>query len=239
MDSRDGAKEDHEPVVIVGQAEVGADDLRQALARLPGRQRLWLWPGLLVVFTVLRGVVDPESFDSSVVLALAVPSVIVVALMSYFVVAGRRAWVKQALANIGGPTSFRFDDFGFSSESKLRQHRLAWTALARATETPESFLIYTSPQTLLIVPKRAFSAADVTALQSLLPERIPPKPDAPARFGNRRPLLMWVVLIVAALSIWHFFSLDGESSPRRGAADPDAPAAVPAEGGVGHADGER
>jgi hypothetical protein len=111
---------------------------------------------------------------------------------------------------MGGPTTFCFDDYGFSSESKLRQHRLAWASLSRARETPEAFLVYTTPLTVLIVPKRAFSESDVATLRRWLPERITAKPLPPTGgLRGRGTLLLWVVLVVTFLSIWHFLANDG------------------------------
>jgi hypothetical protein len=132
--------------------------------------------------------------------------------------ATRRAWTKQAFANVGGQTTFRFDDYGFTWESSLRQHRLAWASLARALETPTAFLVYPSPQTVLIVPKRAFTDADVAVLSRLLRERITLKPAPKAGlFANRawRTVLLWVVLVVTFLAIWQFLDERAPSEHRR------------------------
>lgn len=217
---------------IVGQTEVGEADLRQAHARLPGNQRTWLLPVLMVAFTLLYLVLTPSAFTTHAFLTFVLPVAFVAIFLTYARVAGKRIWVKQALANVGGSTTFRFDDFGFSSESKLRQHRLAWGALARAVETPEAFLIYTTPQTVLIVPKRAFSDAHVAVLRSLFPERIKPQPVATGRISGRFTLLVWVVLVVTFLSIWHFLSIDDAPSRRKRHSESAASrAATAAQGG--------
>ena len=212
---------------IVGEVDVNESDLRHAQSELPGAKRIWLWLTLLVGFSVVYLGLRPEPFDSHVFLSMVLPTLFVLALTAYFQIAGRKAWIKQALTNIGGQTTFRFDDYGFSSESKLRQHRLAWGSLSRAVVTPSTFLVYTSPVTVLIVPKRAFTDAQVITLSNWLRQRITAKP--PAATGvlrGRGTLLMWVVLLVTFLSIWHFLSLDGPRSSRRGtreiAAEPEA-----------------
>lgn len=204
---------------IVGETEVGAADLAQALQRMQGKSRPWLVPVLMVAAMLAFVTLSPSRITSETWLSFVLPVSVVAILLTYFQVAGRRAWVKQALANVGGPTTYRFDEFGFSSESQLRQHRLAWAALARTVDTPESFLIYTTPQTVLIVPKRAFAAADIVTLGQWLPQRVKQQPVAKGGLtggvSGRGTLLMWVVLLVTFLSIWHFLSIDSAPSRRQ------------------------
>jgi hypothetical protein len=137
---------------IVGQAEVSEADLAQVLARQPGNQRPWLFPVVMVAAVLAYLALTSSAFTRETFLTFVMPATLVAGGSWYLHVAARRAWIKQAFANVGGSTTFRFDDFGFSSESKLRQHRLAWAALARSLETPEAFLIYTTPRTVLVVP---------------------------------------------------------------------------------------
>lgn len=222
-------------VAIVGQTDVGEADLKQAQARLPGNRRPWLTPVLMVAFMLLYVALTPSAITTHTLLVFVLPVSFAAIGITYFQIAGKRAWVKQALANVGGPTTYRFDDFGFSSESKLRQHRLAWAALARTVETPEAFLIYTTPQTLLIIPKRAFSDADVMALRSLLPERVKQQPLATGRISGRFTLLVWVVVLVMFLSIWHFLSIDDAPSRRPRHTHPSAANAAEMTGEGGEA----
>jgi hypothetical protein len=223
--------ETSDSAAIVGQTDVGEADLSQALARLPGNQRPWLLPVLMVAATLVFVALSPSRVTPEMVLSFVLPVLVVAILMTYIQLAGKRAWVKQALANVGGPTTYRFDDFGFSSESKLRQHRLAWAALARTVETPDAFLIYTTPQTVLIVPKRAFTATDIATLGEWLPQRVKQQPVAKlgltGRVSGRGTLLMWVVLVVTFLSIWHFLSID--DAPSRRQRNPHESAAIRAE----------
>lgn len=225
--------ETSDSAAIVGQTDVGEVDLAQALGRLRGNRRPWLLPVLMVAAMLVFMALSPSRIGSETLLSFVLPVSVVAILMTYFQVAGKRAWVKQALANIGGPTTYRFDDFGFSSESQLRQHRLAWATLTRTVETPEAFLIYTTPQTLLIIPKRAFADADVAALGSLLLARVKQQPIVTGRVSGRFTLLLWVVLVVTFLSIWHFLSIDDaptrrQRHPHQNTADA---AEISAEGG--------
>jgi len=194
---------------IVGEVDLVEADLAQALSRLPGFRRQWLLLVGMVAAILLANQFVPRWRPLLPVL-LAAPFAAV--LYIYLGWLTRRAWVKQTLANIGGKTTFRVDDYGFGSESSTRQHRIAWAALARTVETPEAFLVYTTPQTLLIVPKRAFTDGDVATLSRLLLERVKSKPQpAVGRVAARRMLVMWVLLIVTFLVIWR--ALDDSPAP--------------------------
>jgi len=201
---------------IVGQADLTEADLAQASAQLPGAKRPWLVPAIMAGAALLFFSLSPSQISSETTLTMLLPMAFVVLLAIFFQRLARRAWVKQAFANIGGPTTFRFDDYGFSSESSLRQHRLAWASLARSIDTPQAFLVYTTPRTVLIVPKRAFVEADVVSLRSMLAERVAPTPlPSGGLLGGsaNRTLLLWVVLVVTFLAIWQF--LDSGAPPKR------------------------
>jgi hypothetical protein len=220
---------------VVGEADVSAADLAQVVTQFPGFKRPWLAPVVIVAaWLLLLSFARPE-LNLVSVLTVALPLMFLVAMIDFFRRAARRAWIAQALANIGGRTTFRFDDYGFTSESSLRQYRLAWASLARAVETPHAVLIYTTPRSVLIVPKRAFTDADVRVLSRRLTERITPKPLPGAGLlagGIKRTLVLWVVLVLAFLAIWQF--LDQGAQPRRQDLEPEntaRPGAMPSRGG--------
>lgn len=196
--------------VIVGQADVSEADLTQVVAHLPGSKHRWLVPVMIAAGMLPLLLLNGADWRAQT-LTVGLPLAFVLIMTTYFQRGIGRAWAKQALSNIGGPTTFRFDDYGFTSESSLRQYRLAWAGLARSLETPQAFVVYTTPGTVLIVPKRAFADHEVVRLSALLRERILPVPVQKMRIFGRvsaqRTLLLWVVLLVTFLSIWHF--LDG------------------------------
>lgn len=199
---------------IVGEADVTEADLLQVAKALPGSKRPWLVPAIIAVGMVPLLVLNGPDWRART-LTVLLPAAFVIIMTVYFQRGIGRAWAKQALTNIGGSTTFRFDDYGFAAESSLRQHRLAWAGLARALETPQAFLVYTTPGTVLIVPKRAFADDEVLRLSGWLRERITPVPVRKVGvFGTvsaQRTLVLWVVLLVTFLSIWHFL---GEDAPR-------------------------
>lgn len=203
--------------VVTGRAELVEADFAAAATRLPqfrrGLTQLWLWPLLVIAFMSIHRFLNQG--DSSLeLLPLTLPVVFAIALALVFRRLTHRAWIKQAQANQGGNAEFRFDDFGFGLESPLRQHRLAWASLAHWVETPEAFVIYTTPRTLLLVPKRAFSSQSLDRVRELLASRITTKEPAGSAFGSfnwRKTLLLWLILVLAFLGIWHWLD---QPSPR-------------------------
>ena len=188
-----------EDAVVSADVELTEADFVGLMPHLPEFGRPWLLP--LSMFLVV-----PVSVlvNHGPAMALLLPMTLGVSAFAYFMYALRRRWPKRALADLGpGLTSFRFDDFGFSASSSLRQHRLAWSALARYVETPEAFAIYTTPRTLLVVPKRAFRTAEAARVSELLKARVSARPVSPAAGAVlKRLLLVWLALIVAFLTIW-------------------------------------
>lgn len=213
-----------EDVVVSTDVELTEADFVALVPHLPEFGRRSLLP-LAILLLVPASVL----VNQGPAVALLLPMILGVAAYAYFVLALRRRWPKRALADLGpGLTSFRFDDFGFSASSSLRQHRLAWSALARYVESPEAFAIYTTPRTLLVVPKRAFGAADVARVSDLLRARVTAKPASPpaGRAVLKRMLLLWLALIIAFLAIWLLLN----EEPRPGAPATPAPSAGPAGG---------
>ena len=223
-----------ESAAVVGEADVTEADLVDVATHLPGSQRRWLVP-VIIAAGILPLLILNGSDWRGQALTVLLPLAFVIIMTTYFQRGIGRAWAKQALTNIGGRTTFRFDDYGFTSESSLRQHRLAWAGLARSLETPRAFIVYTTPGSLLIVPKRAFADDEVARLSVLLRQRITPAPvQKVGVFGTVsawRILVIWVVVLVTFLLIWHF--LDEGTPPRRDHAHRESAAesARPSEGG--------
>lgn len=188
-----------EELALSGEVELSEADLAAVMPYLPELKARWLIP--LAMFAVVPAAVV---MNRGLQPTLLLPMTLGAAALVYFQISLRKRWPKRALGDLGaGVTRFRFDDFGFSASSSLRQHRLAWSALARWVETPEAFAIYPTPRTLLVVPKRAFNAADVARVSQLLRSRVIGKPAAPeTRRLLTRVLLAWLALIVAFGAIW-------------------------------------
>jgi hypothetical protein len=117
-----------------------------------------------------------------------------------------RSWAKRASADAGvGNLDFRVDAQGLSVNSALRRAQLAWPAISGYAESQSAFIVYTSPQTVFVIPKRAFEDTDLGRVRQLFSERLPP------RRGASRPFLRLAlggILVVAFLAIWQMLSLE-------------------------------
>ena len=191
-----------EELVITGQLELTEADLARLAPHLPEFKRRWL---PLLMFVVVTPVVVFVNHSWLTVLPMLFGGL----LFGYFQLLASKKWPKRALADLGaGTTTFRFDDYGMTVSSSLREHRLAWSALSRYVEAPGGFAVYTTPRTLLVVPKRAFAAADVPRLAELLRTRVIAKPGSAPGVPFKRVALLWLTLIVAFVAIWLFLNDD-------------------------------
>lgn len=117
-----------------------------------------------------------------------------------------RSWAKRASADTGpGKIDFRIDAVGLSVNSALRQAQLAWPALAGYAESGSAFIVYTSPQTVFVIPKRAFEDTELGRVRQMLAERLSPKQGSSRLFVR---LALGSIVVVAFLTIWHMLSLE-------------------------------
>lgn len=117
-----------------------------------------------------------------------------------------RSWAKRASADTGpGKIDFRIDAVGLSVNSALRQAQLAWPALAGYAESGSAFIVYTSPQTVFVIPKRAFEEAELGRVGQMLAKRLSGKQGSNRLFVR---LALGSIVVVAFLTIWHMLSLE-------------------------------
>lgn len=197
---------------IIGGTELRDEDFRKAYPRIPAFQRLrgilialpFVWT--FAAITTVMGGNRPVNVATLPALLPPVFSILAVIALGLWM---PRGWAKRSLATMGsGRATFRFDDEGLYFEAPARQFKLGWSAMPQHIDTGESFAVYTSDQTLLIIPKRAFQDADVAAVAQLLQARIPALRQR--TFPLR--LVIWVVVMIFFLSAWHFLQI--EAPPR-------------------------
>jgi len=189
-------------------------DFSKAWAALPQirrqRAKFTILVLLVVLLSVGRFAVLGAPIDETQWLALILPVLFIGLITSGLLVLMPRRWARQAMSDMGaGQIRFRFDAAGLEVESPLRSHKLAWAALPQHLETDEAFVIYTSSSSLVVVPKRAFAAGELEAARVLLGQRISNKPSKSAL---PRVLVMWAVLVLAFLGIWHFLRVNAPRS---------------------------
>jgi len=88
-----------------------------------------------------------------------------------------------------------------ASEASHELHE--WSALQGYQEVPDSFLIWVSAKLFLIVPKRAFAAADLARVTERLEQRLGAPPALP-RFWSWLGLAVLGALL--GLALWNRLS---------------------------------
>lgn len=120
---------------------------------------------------------------------------------------GRVNWARNSLEMLRGDegVEFTFDETRLTMIAPGREVHLDWTLVLMHLETPTAFVLYTGPQSLILVPKRAFAPDEPSQLRALFAQHIRPRP---IREGLRwgRLLAMWLILLAAIWLVWHFVS---------------------------------
>jgi hypothetical protein len=208
------AEEQNGDKTVSGEVAYTVEDFAQAYDHIPAFRRLqsgvYLLP-LIWAIGIATTLLAPRGHGEErpeIPLHILLPSIFFVVLMVVGLRRMKSGWAQRAFKDTGsGKASFRFDADGYHSKSSLREAQVAWAALPYYLETPEAFLIYTSTQTVMVLPKRALDGASgVDALRALLAERIRQQPPGGGRPGMK--LLIWVVALVVFLSVWHFLNLE-------------------------------
>ena len=84
--------------------------------------------------------------------------------------------------------------------SDLSQRAYPWRSLESYHQAPESFLLWVSHRSFLIVPKRAFGADDVPKIAARFEREVGPRPELP-RFWSW--LLLCAGLALSLLWLWN------------------------------------
>ena len=92
---------------------------------------------------------------------------------------------------------------GLIVASELSPELHPWSKLEGFQQAPDSFLIWVSAKLFVIVPKRAFAAADLPRVLAQLEQRIGAPPTLP-RFWSR--LGIFALLALVALGLWNWLS---------------------------------
>jgi len=109
----------------------------------------------------------------------------------------------EALAKGGDRrASFRFDGEGVTFRTAGSTTTSAYRSIAEYREGKAAFLVYHSPGVANVVPKRAFSPADLARVSALLAANVKAK-----RGGNAsKILIVWFALILVFMVVWQFLS---------------------------------
>ncbi|HEY0465571.1 MAG TPA: YcxB family protein [Polyangiaceae bacterium] len=179
LDESHASPNDFEGAPIAGRAQLTEEDFRGVWAVLPrNRQALVsLAFSLLAIplFWLMLAVLDSHGWSGLMSLPLVVGSFIFGALSAFGLWLRRFAWAQSAAAqmrNLEG-VEFRFDSSGVSLVAPGRPSQHEWSSLYRCIETAQVFAIYTAPTMVMVVPKRAFAASELSRLRALLLKQVP------------------------------------------------------------------
>jgi len=195
-----------ETKAIEGRVAMTLEDFLAAWRFMPQIKRSigLVFTVVLLAPTMLWLVPLPGSTSGSFSIIQGLGALIALGAASYGIWLGRKRWARGAFETLRAQEGilFRFDDYGFTFKSPGREGRVAWNELHLSIDTGLSFLVYTGPQSLAVVPKRAFAPEDEGPLQALLRERIRPRRLASAAPIGRL-VVLWLILVIAFLVIWH------------------------------------
>ncbi len=186
---------------IRGEAQLTADDFKAVWAAVPQVQRTIAWLAVLVV--LLPTFIWLRADGRNPIILGAIP--ICLMAVAFGVYRGRGRWAEGALSGSHGkPVEYLFDGEAFQVKAPGRDSRAEWATLRGHVEVKGAFLIYMSPQIFVLVPKRAFTAADQARLGAELRARVPPY-RAPGG-GAKKLLLLWLALVLVFLGIWQLLN---------------------------------
>jgi hypothetical protein len=140
------------------------DEFRRATTVIRSRYRIYLWVlaaafGAFGVVQLVRG----DAYVATFCLLL-VPF--------YLVADAGRLGIGRSAAEferrVRAPIIAVFTDETFATHSATANIEVPWRTLNKVVETSEFFLMYSSPGSAVIIPKRVFAPADAAQLSAFL-----------------------------------------------------------------------
>lgn len=204
-------------VAITGHAAISVQDFQAVWWALPQTRAsvrtlalmFLAVPGFALVHWLLAADrATSEAPAAGSLLGIVLPSAAMLALaLGWGLRQGRARWAQNAVTDLRSTegVDFVLDDVGLSIDAPGRQSTTAWAATARCLETKDAYAVYLTPNSVMVIPKRAFAAQDQARVSRLLAEKVPNRPlRGVSNASPIRRLVIWVVLIVVFLSIWQF-----------------------------------
>jgi len=195
-------------MVIEGRTEFSQTDFTAAARNLPW---LTLFGRLALLFVLINVLPVLFSDERPPLGAWLVPPIFMALILLLGMGVSRYAWAANSFREAvgAGPreVAFRLSAEGFELDSTLRRIQLAWPAIARVTETKESFLVFMGERSVLVAPFRAFSSEDLRLVRRTFEQHVTVRPRAQVW----RLTLLWLVVVIASLAMWQF--LHGAQPP--------------------------
>ncbi|HXU80296.1 MAG TPA: YcxB family protein [Polyangia bacterium] len=193
-----------EETIVNGEIELEQGDLERPLTQMSWWTRLrwgYVALGVLLALALVSSAKGPIRWTE------VLPSFGMMAAFAavlFYVPRLNARRLLQSLVRAGDARVFyRFDAEGVTIRASGATASFAYRTIQRVQETSTAFLLYTAPGVANIVPKRAFTPADVERVRALVtPQvKIQRSPGLPVK-----TLVLWGVLIFAFLMIWQLMN---------------------------------
>jgi hypothetical protein len=96
-------------------------------------------------------------------------------------------------------------DEGILLRSSGAESSLAWSSIYKLVETREVIVVFVSRENAQILPKRAFSEAQLLELRTLAKQRIVTRDEPFLTPELQKRLMLWSMAFAIAWAIWYFF----------------------------------
>lgn len=189
-----------------GQATLTADDVADAQMAMPPVTKAHRFLAFIVAALAFQLLWRPAGLPMPVALACALA--VGLGLYSLRRRLLRRGANKTLAMKQQGELDLRyqFTDAGYTVSSSNRTADVRWDSLHGWIEGPAIFALQTSEQVYEVIPKRAFSPDDVSALRTVLQQRVQPRITPRSLFARYRWLILWAILLLLFFAFRSMFS---------------------------------
>ncbi|HEY6909255.1 MAG TPA: YcxB family protein [Myxococcales bacterium] len=189
-----------------GQATLTADDVADAQMAMPAVVKAHRFLALILAALALQLLSGPAGLPTLLALSCALAIGLgLYSLRRHLLRTGARktlAMKQQGELDL----RYRFTDAGYETSSSNRTGAVAWESLHGWIEGPNIFALQTSQQAYEVIPKRALAPEAVTALRTILQQRVRPRTEPVTLFARYRWLILWAILILLFFVFRSMFS---------------------------------
>jgi hypothetical protein len=152
------------------------------------RELIW-WSKYKIQLAILGLVLLVISFPTNSLLYLGLSGLVLLLspVYSTFALKGTVQRTLESLA-FSLPQDVVLDSSGVSTTTNLSHGKMAWTQFCKWNETSTAFVLYPTPYTFLIVPKRCVPHDEIDALRALLDANVENGARLDRKSGKKRAL---------------------------------------------------
>lgn len=172
------------------------------------REIIW-WSKYKVQLAILGLVFLALAFPTNVWLYLGLPGLVLLLTPVYSSLA-LKGVVQNTLESLAFslPQEVTMDSDGVLTTTNLSQGKMAWTQFCKWQETSTSFVLYPTPYTFLITPKRCIPHDEIDALRALLDANVQNGARLDRQSGKKRALEIvgyFIAMVLVAFVVSLFY----------------------------------